>query len=59
MIVTMGHSLDAQVTAEGVSTLEQFSLLKDIGCDYAQGFFISRPLSPKELEQFLIQPVVK
>ena len=59
MIVTMGHSLDAQVTAEGVSTLEQFSMLKDIGCDFAQGFFISRPLSPKELEQFLIQPVVK
>ena len=58
MIVEMGHTLQAKVTAEGVSTLEQLSMLKDMGCDYIQGYLISYPLSSNDFEQFLAQPFI-
>jgi EAL domain-containing protein (putative c-di-GMP-specific phosphodiesterase class I) len=44
-LVSMAHTLGMTVTAEGVETLEQYQLLQAVGCDYAQGFFISRPLT--------------
>lgn len=45
-VVSLGQSLDLRTTAEGVedeATLEQ---LRGMGCDYAQGFWIARPLAP-------------
>ncbi|MCH1625834.1 EAL domain-containing protein [Ferdinandcohnia quinoae] len=43
-IITMGHGLSMKVVAEGVETCEQISLLKELQCHYAQGFYIDRPL---------------
>ncbi len=43
--IVLGHELDLQVVAEGVETKTHLDLLKRLGCDRAQGFFISDPMS--------------
>ena len=45
-IVSISHDLGKIVIAEGVETLAQHQYLKDIGCDYGQGFLYSAPFSP-------------
>jgi EAL domain-containing protein (putative c-di-GMP-specific phosphodiesterase class I) len=49
-IIAMAHALGMKVIAEGVETAEQRDLLKAAGCDYAQGYFYSRPVNPAEFE---------
>ena len=44
-IVALAHSLGIDVVAEGVETSEQFALLHALGCEYAQGFYLSRPVA--------------
>ena len=44
-VVDLCRALDIRVTAEGVETAEQMGALREIGCDTAQGFWISRPLN--------------
>ncbi len=44
-ILAMAHSLGMNVTAEGVETEEQFSFLREHGCDEIQGFLFSKPMS--------------
>ena len=43
-VVDLCRALEIRVTAEGVETAEQMEMLRGIGCDNAQGFWISRPL---------------
>jgi diguanylate cyclase (GGDEF)-like protein/PAS domain S-box-containing protein len=52
-IVSMAHSLDLRVTAEGVETEEQLEQLRRLGCEYAQGFFFGRPGPPAAHERLL------
>lgn len=52
-IVSMAHKLGLKVVAEGVETREQRDWLKDIKCDFAQGFLFSKPQSAKDFEQSL------
>jgi len=52
-IVMMAHRLGLKVIAEGVETEGQLRLLRDMGCDYAQGYLFSRPLPGKQFEAFL------
>jgi EAL domain-containing protein (putative c-di-GMP-specific phosphodiesterase class I) len=51
--IDLGHSLGMQVTAEGVETETALSLLALMGCDAAQGYFISRPMPLGNLFEFL------
>ncbi|MCL1067503.1 EAL domain-containing protein [Shewanella olleyana] len=44
-IITLAHSLDLNVVAEGVETQEQLDFLKYEGCDQVQGFLLSKPLT--------------
>lgn len=44
-ILTMGHNLQMKVIVEGIETLEQFDLTKQLGADEAQGFLLGRPCS--------------
>ena len=57
-IIAMAHSLDIHVTAEGVETLDQLSLVTDEECDAIQGYYYSRPLPFSDLPQ-LINSFVK
>ena len=43
-ILALAHNLGLEVVAEGVETREQLERLKALGCDYAQGFLLARPL---------------
>jgi len=43
-IVRLGHGLGMTVVAEGVETQEQFSQLRAMGCDRAQGYLLSHPV---------------
>ncbi len=48
-IIELGHSLGLEVTAEGVESQEIMDMLISLGCDQAQGYFISRPISHEDL----------
>ena len=42
--VELGHNLGLSVVAEGVETLDALAILKQLGCDEAQGYLFSKPL---------------
>ena len=48
--VEMAHALNMQVIAEGVETQEQAQFLMNIGCNFAQGFLYSKPVSQEDFE---------
>ena len=52
-IVLMAHKLGLKVIAEGIETAEQRDVLKTMGCDYAQGFLFSKPVSSASFERLL------
>ena len=49
----MAHGLGLKVIAEGVETEEQRQYLSAQGCDFAQGFLFSKPLSHEEISELL------
>jgi len=51
--VALAHSLGLRVIAEGIETPEQLRRLRELGCEYGQGFLFSRPLAPDDLETLL------
>jgi EAL domain-containing protein (putative c-di-GMP-specific phosphodiesterase class I) len=51
-IIALGHDLDMRVVAEGVGTAENAEWLARMGCDEAQGYHFSPPLSPADLERW-------
>lgn len=54
-IVAIAHSLDLNVIAEGVETLEQLEFLRERKCQHAQGYYFSRPLPPRQFEAFMVK----
>lgn len=55
-IIAMAHSLGLSVVAEGVERIEQLYLLRELGCDRAQGFLLGRPVPAAQFER-LVPPV--
>ena len=53
MIVSLAHTLGLGVVAEGVEDDEQVRLLRELGCDQIQGFYVSRPLPPEAIDAML------
>lgn len=51
---SMIKSLDMGIVAEGVETKEQSHLLIDMGCDYLQGYYFSKPLPETDFYDFLV-----
>ena len=52
-IVGMAHTLNLKVVAEGVENPEQLELMRQLGCDYIQGYLLSKPLPLGALARFL------
>lgn len=57
-IIYMVKKLGFETVAEGVETKEQFEYLKAIKCDNIQGYFLGKPMPPKEIEELLRQSAV-
>ena len=53
-IVTLAHSLGMDVTAEGVETAEQLAQLRELNCEYGQGYFFSVPLDSEATEALIM-----
>lgn len=49
LIIDVAHRMDIKIIAEGVETLQQYEILKGMGCDYYQGYLFSRPLTADEI----------
>ena len=58
-IISLGHSLDLEIIAEGVETLEQTKLLRAEGCDEVQGFIVAEPMRSDELISFVAEDRVQ
>ena len=54
-VVSIARSLGRTTVAEGVETEEQLELLRELGCDIAQGYLIGRPMPPPEFRTFIRQ----
>lgn len=52
-IVRLCKKLNLKIVTEGVETQKQYQIMKELGCDYAQGYFIAKPLPVKELIDFV------
>jgi diguanylate cyclase (GGDEF)-like protein len=52
-IIRLGSALSLKVVAEGIETTEIADKLVDLGCQRGQGYLISRPVAPKDLEPIL------
>src|SRR5205823_3591356 len=52
-IVSLARTLQMTVVAEGIETLEQLELLKQLGCQYGQGFWFSRAVGLEDLRALL------
>lgn len=52
-IINLAHSLGLSVVAEGIETEAQYQALREMGCEFAQGFHFSRPLLPDQVDEFI------
>jgi len=55
-IIELARVLGMSVVAEGIETVEQYQLLKDLGCRYGQGYLFARPLSVQDVTRLLLTP---
>jgi len=52
-IIDLSHSIGMKVVVEGVEDEHMFNMLRDMGADYIQGYYISRPVPVFEFQKFL------
>lgn len=52
--VDLGRRLGLSVVAEGVERAEDWSLVKELGCDVVQGYYVSKPLAIDKIEDWAI-----
>ena len=53
--IDLGHNMGLRVVAEGIENAEVMALLKELGCDQAQGYFISRPMPASKMPAWLAE----
>lgn len=54
-IIQLANRLNYNVVAEGVENEEQYTILRNLGCDLIQGYYFSKPLPKKDFEKMLIE----
>ncbi len=57
-IVSLGHTMNMSVTAEGVETAEQAATLRSMGCDQAQGYYFSKPVAVADVANLIMKSFV-
>ncbi|MFP6749390.1 MAG: EAL domain-containing protein [Alphaproteobacteria bacterium] len=56
-VITMAHGMGMRVIAEGVETEEQATLLRNLGCDQMQGYYLSFPLLANEFLDYYLASI--
>jgi diguanylate cyclase len=57
--INLAHELGLEVVAEGIEDGATLDLLRQMGCDYAQGYFISKPLRPDAFLELISNPAAR
>jgi diguanylate cyclase (GGDEF)-like protein/PAS domain S-box-containing protein len=52
-IISLAKNLNMQSIAEGIETIEQCEKIRELECEYGQGYYFSRPVSVEEIEELL------
>ena len=52
-LIKLARNLDKQIVAEGAETREQLEMLSELGCDFAQGYTLGKPMAASKVGQFL------
>ena len=52
-VTDLAHGLGLTVTAEGVETIDQLRIIRELGCDCVQGYLLSTPLEPAALKPWV------
>ena len=55
--IELAHTLDMKVIAEGVETFATNNILREMNCDYVQGYYISRPIEAEQIPEWYKQTV--
>jgi len=53
-IVAVADNLGMQTVAEGIETADQLVVLQALGCEFAQGYYFNRPLTPQQAEKYML-----
>ena len=51
--ILLGHELNMYIVAEGVETRAHLDLLKQMGCDFAQGYYVAAPMPGDDLSEWV------
>jgi EAL domain-containing protein (putative c-di-GMP-specific phosphodiesterase class I) len=54
-VIALAHGIDLEVVAEGVESSDEYLLLKNLGCERAQGYHLGRPVPPEDIDALLKQ----
>lgn len=54
-VIQLAHRMGFKTVAEGVETEYQYRKLKEMHCDYIQGYYFSKPLPAEEFEEYLLK----
>ena len=54
-VINLANELRLQVIAEGAETEEQIALLREMGCEYAQGYYYGRPMPQEDFQEYLLR----
>ena len=52
-VTELAHGLGLTATAEGVETIDQLRIVRELGCDYVQGYLVAAPLEPAALKSWV------
>lgn len=52
-IIKLGKKLSMNIVAEGIETIEQYKIVKDLCCDYVQGYYLYRPITSEDFQRLL------
>ena len=58
-IVNLAHSLGLSVVAEGIENEAQYQTLREMGCEFAQGYHFSRPILADQVDEFIVRHLKK
>jgi EAL domain-containing protein (putative c-di-GMP-specific phosphodiesterase class I) len=53
--IELGHNMGLTVIAEGIENIEAFDILKRLGCDMAQGYYMSPPLPAEKFRRWIVE----